>query len=296
MPDPRRDDLARDHDYHRELSPVFLRLMAQSRSLPFRSARPLRYLELGCGAGVSLNIHAAAAPGAYWGTDVRADSLQQGQALAVASGADVKLLNASLADLLQRADLPRFDIIADHGLGPADRALIVALLVRYLANGGFYLQPFGSAPALVEAGLATVTRAQRFEMFVKSGGSRLQARIANDQSFVLVQPPAAAMAFGQGAGKAIVERLAADDYRPKRLDELGERTALFALIEAGFVHPVQSREAIVEAAPRCARLNAEILRRSRGEDRIEVLASPLTGSGVQFWRGKLPLYRALGLL
>ena len=58
-----RNDVAYNHDYHRELAPEALKLLTLARGWAFPSARPLRYLELGYGNGVSLNIHAAATPG-----------------------------------------------------------------------------------------------------------------------------------------------------------------------------------------------------------------------------------------
>ena len=48
------------HVYYPESAPSRLQLITYNRSIPFPSSRPLRYLELGYGNGVSLNIHAAA--------------------------------------------------------------------------------------------------------------------------------------------------------------------------------------------------------------------------------------------
>ena len=61
-----RNDVAYNHDYHRELAPEALKLLTLARGWAFPSARPLRYLELGYGNGVSLNIHAAATPSFGW--------------------------------------------------------------------------------------------------------------------------------------------------------------------------------------------------------------------------------------
>ncbi|MDR3508585.1 MAG: class I SAM-dependent methyltransferase [Caulobacteraceae bacterium] len=56
--------------------------------------------------------------------------------------------------------------------------------------------------------------------------------------------------------------------------------SLAVLIGAGRAHPVQSDEDIAIAAPRCARLNAELLERSRISGDVTCLASPVIGGGV----------------
>ena len=61
--------------------------------------RPLRYLELGFGQGLSLNIHAAAYDGEYWGTDFNPTQAGNARELAAASGANVNVFDASFAEL-----------------------------------------------------------------------------------------------------------------------------------------------------------------------------------------------------
>ena len=51
------------HGYYREMSPLNLELAMLSRLQAHSVGRPLRYLELGFGQGLSLNIHAAANEG-----------------------------------------------------------------------------------------------------------------------------------------------------------------------------------------------------------------------------------------
>ena len=52
------------------------------------------------------------------------------------------------------------------------------------------------------------------------------------------------------------------------------------LIDAEIVAPAQPAARVVEAAAACSRLNADILRRSLTDGRIQALASPVTGGGV----------------
>jgi SAM-dependent methyltransferase len=161
-----RYDLEYNHDYHRELSPAFLRLLVRTRGAEFPDARPLRYLELGYGTGVPLNIHAAAAPGDYWGTDISAAHAGSARTLANASGAGIELHNLSFGDLSKRTDLAQFDIIVAHGVwswvSPDNRALIVELLKRHLGDGGLFFMSAVAMPAEAEAvPLQRLLRAQR---------------------------------------------------------------------------------------------------------------------------------------
>jgi len=128
--------------YFVAMSPPELRLALLSRGYGFEPGRPLRYLELGFGSGFSLNVHAAANEGEFWGNDFVPAHVDGAASIAAVSGADVRILPDSFADLLQRDDLPSFDIIAAHGIWTwvpdADRAAIVALLERRLAPGGIF--------------------------------------------------------------------------------------------------------------------------------------------------------------
>ena len=130
------------------------------------------------------------------------------------------------------------------------------------------------------------TRRQRYDVFVK--GNAAGPGIPDDQLFVLTTPPAMA-----ADGRAIAEQLAADDFRPKPLPPQASREAVFALIDAGHVLPAQPRALAEQAAPFCARLNAEILRRSLDDDTIAALASPVTGTGIDLSRAQLLFLKAL---
>src|SRR5690349_12588894 len=57
------------YGYYKELCPGILRLACLKVGIAPPTAKPLRYLELGYGQGLSINIHAAAVEGEFWGTD-----------------------------------------------------------------------------------------------------------------------------------------------------------------------------------------------------------------------------------
>ncbi len=424
------------HVYYPESAPSRLHLATFNRSIPFPSSRPLRYLELGYGNGVSLNIHAAASPGEYWGTDINPAHVATANSLAAASGSGLKALASSFEELLEHPDLPQFDVIVALGVwswvSDANRKTIVELLRRKLVEGGIFcmssvampgfgeltpfqhllrlnlkrggtggtifdklasglglataLQKAGSqffaeesragrmldgiktsnpnylvheylhehwrpsffaetASTLAEAGLRFVGNGRLLDQFdelnfgrealdllasiddlwlretardfLRSGHvktdiyvkqheadrSRPPPRSALDLEFVLgvpallaktrkVRMPVATLEFGAPPFRNIIDALGAEPCRPRSLKELIEECSsgqidkeevlrtLMVLVEADIVYPAQPRARVDEAAPACSRLNAEILRRTLTENRIQALASPVTGGGV----------------
>lgn len=132
-------NVAFESNYRPEQSPTLLRLIAGG-AIP--AGRKLRYLDLGFGMGTTLNVHAAACPGEYWGCDINPLHVAAADELARRSGTGVRVLQTSFAGLLERGDLPAFDIVVAHGVwswvSEANRAVIVRLLQRHLAPGGLF--------------------------------------------------------------------------------------------------------------------------------------------------------------
>ena len=85
-----RADIGYTHGYYRDLSPLMLEFALLSKMQSHRVGRPLRYLELGYGQGLSLNVHAATVPGEYWGTDFNPAQAANAKDLAAASGAHLR--------------------------------------------------------------------------------------------------------------------------------------------------------------------------------------------------------------
>jgi SAM-dependent methyltransferase len=138
------------HGYYRELCPGVLRLACLSAGIAPPSTKPLRYLELGYGQGLSLNIHAAAIAGEFWGTDFNPTQVAHARALADASGSGVNLLDDSFAELAARQDLPEFDVIALHGIwswiSEENSRAIVDLIGRKLRVGGMLYISYNCLP------------------------------------------------------------------------------------------------------------------------------------------------------
>lgn len=141
--------------YFAELHPGLLRVACLLAGLAPAPAGPLRYLELGYGQGVSLNIHAAALPGEFWGTDFSPGQATFARTMARASGADVTVLDDSFADLAARPDLPEFDVIVLHGIWTyvtdEDHRTIVDLVRRKLRLGGVLYMSYNCRPGWAQS-------------------------------------------------------------------------------------------------------------------------------------------------
>jgi hypothetical protein len=143
------------HGYYREMSPLNLELAMLSRLQAHSVQRPLRYLELGFGQGLSLNIHAAANPGEFWGTDFNPAQAANARELAAASGANLRALDQSFEELAARDDLPEFDMIVLHGIwswiSDENRRVIVDIARRRLAVGGLFYVSYNTTPGWAPA-------------------------------------------------------------------------------------------------------------------------------------------------
>ncbi len=143
------------HGYYRELAPnmIDFALLASGHQPPRRAG--MRYLELGYGQGLSLNIHAAATPGEYWGTDFNPVQAANAQGLAQVSGADAHFFDDSFADFASRGDLPDFDYIVLHGIwswvSNENRQHLVDVLRDRLKVGGVVYFSFNTLPGWAAA-------------------------------------------------------------------------------------------------------------------------------------------------
>ena len=143
------------YGYYGELNPSKLRLACLSANIAPPSAGPLRYLELGYGQGMSINIHAAAFPGEFWGTDFNPTQVAHARSLAEASGSGVVLLDDSFAEFAARPNVPEFDIIGLHGIwswvSDENRRVIVDIIRRKLKVGGIVYNSYNCLPGWAPA-------------------------------------------------------------------------------------------------------------------------------------------------
>ena len=141
--------------YYRELSPGLLRLACISAGITPPSTKHLRYLELGFGQGLSINIHAAAVDGEFWGTDFNPTQVTHARVLAEAAGSGAKLFEDSFGELAARSDLPEFDIIGLHGIwtwiSDENSRVVVDLIRRKLRAGGIVYISYNCLPGWAPA-------------------------------------------------------------------------------------------------------------------------------------------------
>lgn len=106
--------------------------------------------ELGFGQGVSANVHAAASPTKWYGTDFNPAQAGYAQELAACIEDGPKLFDQSFAEFCNRTDLPDFDYIGLHGIwswiSDENRAIIVDFVRRKLKVGGVMYVSYNTQP------------------------------------------------------------------------------------------------------------------------------------------------------
>ncbi|QXH62662.1 class I SAM-dependent methyltransferase [Pseudomonas azerbaijanorientalis] len=138
------------YSYSREINPVFQRYCLLLRGFSSLETTDGYHCELGFGQGVSINIHAAANPGSYIGTDFHPGQAAHANALATAWNSDARLYDDSFEQLLARDDLPQFDSISLHGIwtwvSRDNQKLIVEFARRHLKPGGLLYISYNCFP------------------------------------------------------------------------------------------------------------------------------------------------------
>jgi SAM-dependent methyltransferase len=144
-------------NFHRELAPTNLAwAMAMRGYAPPALDGPFRYLELGCGHGLSLNVFAAAHPQAsFHGVDFNPNHVAGGRNLAAEGGIkNLQLIERSFADLARQDDLPEMDFIVLHGIwswvSAENRRHIADFLRRKLRPGGVAYVSYNALPGWAE--------------------------------------------------------------------------------------------------------------------------------------------------
>ncbi|MFT0533276.1 class I SAM-dependent methyltransferase [Castellaniella hirudinis] len=144
-------DVGYTYGYYRDISPAFQRFCLLLRGFDALQATPdAVHCELGFGQGISVNIHAAATPGHYVGTDFNPAQAAHANQLARASGSGARLYDDSFEQLLARPDLPQFDSISLHGIWTwvsRDNHKVVAEFARrHLKPGGVFYVSYNCFP------------------------------------------------------------------------------------------------------------------------------------------------------
>ena len=181
-----RADIDYTYGYYRELAPglIDFALAYAGFEPPPAAGGGMRYLELGYGQGVSANIHAAAAPGEYWGADFNPVHAANAQSLARVSGADAHFSDESFEDLAHRDDLPPMDYIVLHGIwswvSDANRRNIVDIIRKRLRVGGTVYMSYNTLPGWAVA----MPLRQLMTLHAGSAGSDVQGVVARIEASI----------------------------------------------------------------------------------------------------------------
>ena len=141
-------DINYTYGYYAELDPqraVLPLLMAGLAVPPVRTA-----CELGFGQGLSINVHGAAGPAGWWGTDFNPAHTSFAQELATQSGGQLHLVDQAFSEFCAREDLPGFDFIGLHGIwswvSDDNRRILVDFIRRKLNVGGVLYISYNTLP------------------------------------------------------------------------------------------------------------------------------------------------------
>jgi SAM-dependent methyltransferase len=229
-------------------NPALLNYVATAAGFPPRPlADGFRYLELGCGRGLTTIVMAAAQPrGAFHGVDSNPNHIAEARREAAECGlANARFSESSFADL-PAGDLPDFDFIALHGVyswvPDQTRREIRQILAAKLKPGGIAYIMYGAHP-----GRAAVEPLRRLlvEYVQRQQGdllSRVEAGLHNlrglsdgeAQYFAQNSAAAAALAgaFNSGAEFAAHEFLNAS-WEPRYFIDVAREMAECGLAFAG---------------------------------------------------------------
>ena len=172
--------------YYREISPSALHLSTLAAGLKTRLGRPVRYLELGFGQGLSLNVHAAACEDEFWGVDFNPTHAAYARELAAMSGAKVTILEKSFAEVAAQDDLPDFDVIVLHGIWTwvslENRQAIETIIRKKLVAGGLVYVSYNTLPGWAAAAPLQHLMTS-YAALSESGNKNIRTRIDDSIAF-----------------------------------------------------------------------------------------------------------------
>jgi SAM-dependent methyltransferase len=173
------------------------------------------YCELGCGTGLSLIIHAAANPsGRFYGVDLNHDHIQRAIQTAKAGNVtNVTFLEEDFTHLLER-DLPRFDVIALHGvyswISASIRREVQGFIAHRLQPGGKVYNSYNALPGWAQQAPIRQIMATHVEGM---NGSTLDKVAKGTAHLKLLLDAGAASVTSSPQVKALVEHILTADPR-----------------------------------------------------------------------------------
>ena len=207
-------DIDYTHGYYREIGPCMMDFVLLLRGYESPRRNQMRYLELAYGQGLSANIHAAAVPGTYFGTDFNPAHAANAQALARVSEAPIQFFDDSFEELLANRDLPDFDYITLHGIWSwvteETRSAIVDIIRKRLKVGGAVYVSYNTLPGWA----AAMPLRHLLAMHAEMAGSDAEGHVKRINE---------AVAFGKQLVDANARYFVANPSTKERLDKIGEQ-------------------------------------------------------------------------
>jgi SAM-dependent methyltransferase len=145
-------DVAYVDHYYSHLAPVMIAYVAALNGCAPGPLKDFDYCEIGCGNGLSLNLHAAVHPEArFVGIDVNPEHIANAERLAKAGGlTNVRYLAMDVTGAERHGNLPDFDYVTLHGVyawvSAEVRAGIASFLGRRLKPGGLGVVSYNAQP------------------------------------------------------------------------------------------------------------------------------------------------------
>ena len=139
------------YGYYRDVSPFYQRYCLLTHGYDVRIPdENACHCELGYGQGMSINIHAAAVPGHWVGTDFNPAHASHANLLCEAAQTGAQLWECSFAEMLEKKDMPLFDSISLHGIwswiSRENQEHVVEFIRRYLKPGGIVYNSYNCFP------------------------------------------------------------------------------------------------------------------------------------------------------
>ena len=229
-------------------NPALLNYVAAAAGYAPRPLRPgFRYLELGCGKGVTANVMAAASPqGEFWGVDVSAEHIAEARRQAEEAGlANITFVEQAFADLAG-GDLPEFDFVTLHGVyarvpEPVRRDIRAALAAK-LKPGGIAYVTYGAKPGRVAVEplrrlLADLVGRHQGDLPARvEAGLRYLARLRDNEAQYFVQNPAASEALTGAMDSGVevaIHQFLNDNWEPHYFGDVARDMAESGLVFAG---------------------------------------------------------------
>lgn len=182
-------ELGYTYGFYRELTPAILKFSTLARGFAscLNSSSSIKYCELGCGQGFSANLIAAANPEIeVYATDFNPEQISGAQRLAGSAGTpNVHFFDDSFAQFEARKDLPKFDVIALHGIyswiAKEHRETIIRFINARLKPGGLVYVSYNCLPGWT--GAAPMRQLMRMQAAESAG--TISTKI--DASFALIE-------------------------------------------------------------------------------------------------------------